>query len=345
MPGSIPTPTLTWDTSKKNQAVAGQASTLLTNQTLQLSIKNALLGLSGITNTPTCKGSSSSVAAGMDAVDRWAAATNIVTANAGSAHSWFVFEFPGINDGSGHKLQMLWNMSGGQSNGYLCDIWCSAKAGFTGGSTTARPTATDEQQINGAVTTQFGTNSIQNWKFDIIAESTGKIFHLVMCFSNVCPVYALIAAPTPTIDAVTTGQPSGWDYPWLLIWEGTNSVANIVNSTQLFSFASRHLSRHGASALNTALEYEGGNFIQSGQPAAAANGITGQLPILGHGLWSNTAAGFGRLGYVPDLFFVSETAFAAIGSTIGSDDNHRLWFVVGSLLIPWTNDSTIPLGS
>ena len=103
--------------------------------------------------TVTCAGSSDGTTGAMDAVDRSPAtfvAASMPMANEGSAHAWFVFKFPnGIGSLAGGKgpvyLLYALDLAGGASN-YQVSIWISF-AGFTGGSNTNRPTATDENPV------------------------------------------------------------------------------------------------------------------------------------------------------------------------------------------------------
>jgi len=86
------------------------------------------------------KGSSSSTEAGMDNVDRWTDRSKLVWASSG-AHSWIVFEIPNLDPGA-NNVQVCFDLL--NSNRAYFNAYLSPAAGFTGGSTTARPTATDE---------------------------------------------------------------------------------------------------------------------------------------------------------------------------------------------------------
>lgn len=101
-------------------------------------VKNALKGFG---SSPwAVVGSSNSVVAALDGVDRIAAIANVVKNPA--AHSWIVLKQAGV---SGTNTSLCFDFNSSQAN--LISIVVSPGAGFTGGSTTARPTATDEHVI------------------------------------------------------------------------------------------------------------------------------------------------------------------------------------------------------
>ena len=100
----------------------------------------------------TCAGSSDSSTGGMDAVNRWPGPfSGLIMANEGSPHAWFVAQSPaGICSLAGGKgpIQVLINLDkGGGANNYQLSLYTSV-SGFTGGSFTTRPTATDELKIS-----------------------------------------------------------------------------------------------------------------------------------------------------------------------------------------------------
>lgn len=84
-------------------------------------------------------GSSNSVAAGMDFANRWAVAADIVVASSGGQpRSWIVIKNPATNY---QYLIHAFNDGAGS----IGEVYVSCASGFTGGSTTTRPTAVDEQ--------------------------------------------------------------------------------------------------------------------------------------------------------------------------------------------------------
>jgi hypothetical protein len=110
-------------------------------KTTLLAIKNKLIGFG--TLPWTVLGSSDSVTAALDATDRWTTISNIVFASAGS-HSWIVLKQAGLLT----NFQLLISCNTSESHAGRLLTYLSPNAGFTGGSTTTRPTATDEVQMS-----------------------------------------------------------------------------------------------------------------------------------------------------------------------------------------------------
>lgn len=337
MPGTLPTPSKAWNTTQVNIAVTTNTAGLTLGRPLVRAMKNAL---KAVTVPVTVKGSSNSVAAALDGVDRWSTDADLVWVQSSGAHSWIVYEFPNINDGAGHKLQMLWDLTGnGVSSAGIMQIYFSPAAGFTGGSTSARPTATDE--VMSASNTFANAAAIH--RVHLMASADGTIYHLILATANNPIGWLCVSMLTPTIDAVPTV--GGWNYPFFVAWQAFSS-ANQMTATLLSLYnAAKFTSRHNATNLTCGIEVEGGSaIVKAGGAGNGPNGITSQQIMLGHGIWSN-AGYIGRLGFLPDMYFVSDTAFAPFGDTAGADNSHRQWMISGCFALPWTNDATVPLGS
>ncbi len=106
------------------------------------------------------EGSSDAAAAGMDDVDRWLDEGDVTWADPG-AHSWIVLS----KDGE-HMCIDCFDTNAPASASYATDIdVCWSRAGFTGGSTTVRPVATDEACLSqmdwGILATSANTNTYQ----------------------------------------------------------------------------------------------------------------------------------------------------------------------------------------
>lgn len=94
----------------------------------------------------TCVGSSDSVTAGMDGTDRWGATydgTKIVRASGAVAHSWIVLRSPNFTAGGITAVPFHVTIDYSGTLDYQA-VFVFSKAAPTGGTITARPTATDE---------------------------------------------------------------------------------------------------------------------------------------------------------------------------------------------------------
>lgn len=173
---------LAWQESLNNVA-ADSTSVANNGKSFLWFLKEFLKG--GTVLTPPTLGlwtvdySCDSVTAGTagDAVDRWTTFANIIRAVAGVAHSWMVLKSPTGLCGNGPYYCIL-DASGSSDTLFLNLIF--SKTAPTGGTTTARPTASDEwthaanQQVVEAV--------IAGWRFHAMLASTGEF--LIMGSKN-----------------------------------------------------------------------------------------------------------------------------------------------------------------
>jgi hypothetical protein len=188
----------------------------------------------------TCAGSSDSVTAAMDGTNRLLANANWVRASAGTAHSWIVLKSPTTGFGPA-PVYILLDYSTG-SNDTVAVAY--SKLGFTGGSTTAAPTATDEFAIGLNSTPQswqFNDGSAANHHFHAILSTIGDI--LVLSSKDASgyfwsAFYFTLLAETKTTDV----------YPWVGFTSYLNALPGIFQVSDLGSsseWAARHF--NGAS--------------------------------------------------------------------------------------------------
>jgi len=123
-----------------NQDLNTLANWITDRQRLLRTIKNSLIGFA--LNPWTVQGSSNGVAAGMDAIDRWAANGDVIWNSVGSAHSWIVLRQAAL--GANVELLISCNSKDQGNNArYLTVLLAVGGTGFGGGSTTADPTAAE----------------------------------------------------------------------------------------------------------------------------------------------------------------------------------------------------------
>lgn len=164
----------------------------------------ALLGNAGAGFTQglwTCYYSCDSSVAGSanDGVDRIGStynATKIVRATAGSAHSWIVLKSPATMGRLGNEQYYL-TLSYEGSYDYGA-VMALSKAAPTGGTTTARPTATDEIAVtvggmlpfttnaNFRITMQLATSG--DWWIGGAKNGSGLMNSFIACLSLMAPV-------------------------------------------------------------------------------------------------------------------------------------------------------------
>ena len=137
-----------------NQVISEVSSELTAKATL-LKIKQALTTFS--LNPWTVVGSSDSLAASMDTTDRWLDIGDLVfQVLVGQVHSWIVLKQAGI----AANFQVCFDLSSllaADPNRQDLGIVISPVSGFTGGSISARPTATDEVVLNASTSPWLGS--------------------------------------------------------------------------------------------------------------------------------------------------------------------------------------------
>lgn len=287
---ALPTLVKTWQFNVNNQ-VTTQATALITNQTQLLAIKNALIGFA--TNPWAVRYSCDSTVAGTagDGVDRWASIANLVWAAAGTAHSWIILRQTGI--ATNYDLCIALEPTSG--GGSTLVIVVSPSAGFTGGTTTARPTATDEIAF---APFAWANSSNSSARWSVMQSTDGQCTRVMTAWSAAPQTFLMFDKPTNTS--------VGWSNP---------SVTAVVNNTGMTAynlvggvttnFKMRALSITGTQAYLTA-EGVASNTIPTdivfGNIANEIDGTWAMCPV---GIVCTTSGIRGRHGTIQDLWLGS----------------------------------------
>jgi len=152
---AAPTVIKTWQYSNDNLIPVDTGSAAV-NAKQMFAFKNVLKNFA--TNPMTVIGSSDGSTSGMDGTDRWVTFSNLVT------NSWIVLQDAQVNP----KFQICFQLTGSgfttNTTSATVQVTVSRLAGFgtenggTNGTTTTRPTATDEDAKTGAAFTTSTTN-------------------------------------------------------------------------------------------------------------------------------------------------------------------------------------------
>lgn len=309
-------------------ATSGVAATDAKNATLKL--KNKLLGL-GFTTGYSC---SSTVAGTVnDGVDRWATTANLVWNSTTGVRSWYVFK----NTTIGSNFQVLIKCySTTNASVYYLGIEVSPSAGFTGGSTTTNPTATD------AITLTQGTTGESGWWSGPWSVAAGFTFHTwVSTDGEHVRIVICTSANTKPMGLIMFGKlynpPDGHATPAFYAsayssWTETNGYLRYAD---LYEAANVH-------------GYNGGGYLMHlgahesyvdgaiGERQVAVNDLTGYWPISpcvliapSLLLLSNQS---GVMGEIPDLWWAS-TGLTVEGTTF--DTATRQMVLWNNLIFPW----------
>jgi len=300
---TYPTNAKTWQFTV-NQTVAASGSIPNDNKAVLLAIKNALLAFGS--NPWTVGYSCSSTVAGSvgDGVDRWATIANIVGNVAASAHSWIVLKQTGLA-ASG---QLLIACDSANVNFQQLTLKWSASAGFTGGTTTANPTATDSLSILTAA------NWINN------AADVQQRWHAEQSSDGQCTRVMTAASGAVTgswffekLANATTGTPGADN-------SGCMSVSGVAAPTLT-----------GVTKQNSILSATAASYESVQTALSIASEVDGLWPMMPVACYGTTAGARGRLGTFQDLWIGSSGAASGDVYTDGT----YFWAHIGNIIVPW----------
>lgn len=309
-----------------NNIIAVDTSAALSIASTFVALKNAWTGFSQ--NPWAVRGSSNSVAAAMDGVDRLTSKTNIVSSS-GGVHSWIV-----LRNASG--LEACFDFHHASNN--LITLAISQTSSFTGGSTSARPTATNEAVTKTNEEWLAGSGSNARYRLHVAHSTDGKnTFSFVMYQGRIMTFW--IAGDVT--DAVTN-----WASP---------SVFGIGFASSLSSTSTGDWNNYGqfdvigaqgpsgkmmvrATVLGGA--QSSGQVVNSSlnpQPNTAQlseDALTGKFPLYEMGLNHAVTTGQrGRHGKLVDIWL--QTAGLPSGAVLNSSDGLHSLFVAGNFVTPW----------
>jgi hypothetical protein len=325
---ALPSLVKTWQFTYVNQAIATQGSVLLLNRRLFRSIKNALIGFASTPWTVrySCNGTVPGTGVAGDGVDRWAADTDLVWAASGNNHSWMVLQQAGINAG----FQICIDLN--SSVAYQGSIIVSPSAGFTGGTTTARPTATDEIAVISAAQFTLHSSDVA-LKWHVIQSTDGQCTRIAVFSAGALQAYASFEKPKNPV--------TGWSNPSWSMWNGgTSNMANLANISSSGTTSSGKF-RMSATNGNLFVASEGHSTGQLSSLLSGANAASAEFPMFPAAMASVTATIQGRHGEFFDLW-AAQTGTAS-GDGYPASGTTNQFVNVGQLIWPWNGSSAIQL--
>ena len=348
---SLPTLNKTWQFSV-NQTALGQGSANASAAQLALTIKNSLKGFSnnpwvvryssnasGTTGSPT-----GTVGTVGDGIDHWTTQADINTGGSNSRHAWMVMRQTGIAT----NFEMCWDF---QSTSTLntCAISVSPSAGFTGGSATAAPTATDQVFVLGSI------NSQGTWSSGIDTTHQAQVMQSTDGYCTRIIAYRGTATTTNLCTYWSMERPqnvvSGWINPSVTTFIGAtsgiaptysnlsiNGISDGYNPIVVGTFTIKYSGEGSGNNTNT-----GGLLVNntSDNVGLVSNDFDGTWPFYPVGIYSTTGLCRGKLGNLFDLWWAP--VGLNNGDTFPISSATRQFVVMGPLIFPWTNDGTIPL--
>lgn len=300
--------------------LAAETTTALQNQALFVAVK---AGMKSFANGWATRGSSDATTAAMDTTDRITDKTKVV-ANAAGAHTWWV----GRNtDG----LEICCAFNGATPN--LMTVAMSVAAGFSGGSTTARPTATDEEVVISAAEWAVGSGAGGNVRMHVHvmhSEDGKNTYAFVLTSGRVVSMWLMGGVSDPE---------DGW-VPKIVYVDGAgaSTVTTLQGYARRFT-ASRiigHSNTLGKIDMRITLPGTGNAELAATQQGRESN--TGNWQNWSMGLVSLTSTKIGWHGRLTDLWLVP-AGMPSGWLTPTADGTARL-INFGTLLVPYPKSWT-----
>lgn len=315
---ALPTKLKTWSITPCVQ-VPGTGSITTIVQPMALGIKTRILAMSGV----TVKGSSNSVAAGMDNTDRWLSGANLVANSNGNAHSWIVLTLANMG---GVDLFIGWDSSQYED----CRFKWSPGGLYTGGNTTTNPTATDEQ--NPATSIDTNSNQSQDRRYSVGVASDGSALWWWNARANTINQGFLMQLTSSVVVAPATFSPAVFSWNW------ASRPAAISSGT----FKARASGSGAATNVTPAFGYEafGGNSTPGSQSLTGVSDMNGSTGVMIQplSLWCPTATAKGKYSNIYDLWYGLVTS--ADGDSYPNDAT-RLFIQVGPFVYPWDGSAVV----
>lgn len=316
---AIPSKTKTWQYSV-NQQVLATGTNSGTAAKLLRGIKNSLIGfgLAPWATTYSCDGVTAGTAG--DGVDRWATDNNIVW-NTSGAHSWYVLRQTGIATNFELCLDCLYSSATTMN----MTIAISPSTGFSGGTTSARPTSADEIVLVSdgywGVYSQ-GATSDSNHRYHVMQSTDGAITRIIIYTSGAATGFWDFEKPAISV--------TGWTNPSVSTVLGSNNGTAVITATNLYSTA--NAKGKGASEMSMFYTCESRNNVGIFSVLNSRNDISLEYPILPIGLESDTVSNKGRHGRLADIFY--GLSIIPDGFVYPSDGTNQ-FVQFGNLIFPW----------
>jgi len=224
---TMPTNEKTWQWSDSIRGVNSYNRRITATGTNSTTLRNAMWELKSFLigfalNPWVVKGSGNGAgSAAMDNTDRWVAPANVIGNTAGNAHSWIVLRQTGIASNFELCIDMTSTVMSSAT------IVISPSAGFSGGSNTARPTATDEIVLVNSTAWSDSGSTDNDCLVNAQMSSDGQCTRLFMVRQNLCLMFVVLEKPADTSNL--------WINPSYGQWLGGSSESTVCAATALCS--------------------------------------------------------------------------------------------------------------
>lgn len=321
---ALPSLQKSWQFSTNN-AYTAAATVKASYEQLVYAIKVILTGFS--TNPWTVVSSSNAVSAG--AADYWTSASSVNFQNSGS-RSWIVLKQTGL--GSNVQLLMTYHASQSPTTGEFFQFYLSPSVGFTGGTVSANPTASDSFLIQ---TNQYGTFSTPGAAFAFnmhgMQSTDGECSRIVWSSnSQTCGGLVIDKMQSPATGLacpVATYCPAGHA-----------RTVNVWSNTTVYNGANVTLRNAALVTAGFVTMHVGGSQVAANN-SGVINQISNEYPLMPMGVYSQQVSSYGFHGFMVDMWNGTTNAAATNGSTYPNDTTRQL-VQFGNTVLPW--DGSVP---
>jgi hypothetical protein len=273
-----------------------------------------------------CMGSSDGTTAGLDGVNRWDADAKLIWASGAAAHSWMALKFPSVHA----TFCVVLDLNNAQS--VLIDVAVSDDALFTGGTTTARPTAANEHvHLNDAQWIGIGSGAF-DCALNVVASTDGEVFRMFAFRGNALFMYFEFGKVKNPI--------AQWLNPsYALVGVGTAIASTLTYGNLYAAVPTQPIRSRVVTALNSVatvfgLATTGIGATALGQAITAVHPVTLEYPLTGVNLYTTTALrGPGVYGGIFDFHFASTTP--GDGDVYPNPATPRTHLQIQDVIIPW----------
>ncbi len=328
---ALPTLTKTW---QFNVNFTQSDTALARAQQSMHQIKEALIGFSTLPWTVVYSSDSAVAGSAGDGVDRWDASTDVVWA-AGN-HSWMVLKQASVSS----NFQVCWDMGADISN---IELVISPSAGFTGGSISARPTATDEQIIVSDSAWGRGSSAVSTDQIPLhcMMSDDGEVTRIIFNRSGDVSGYISFEKPINPV--------SGWTLPWFVAFSCEN------NTTPNESMTYAKMRDDLASSVDTVfiksvmpnpterltqmrMSSDGFGTSATGTAFTGSNDISAEYEMNPASICCTIRPNRGVHGQIADIWFVSTDP--STGDTF-PDDSSEQFAVFDNMAVPWNGTTPV----
>lgn len=321
---ALPSLQKSWQFSTNN-AYTAAATVKASYEQLVYAIKVILTGFS--TNPWTVVSSSNAVSAG--AADYWTSASSVNFQNSGN-RSWIVLKQTGL--GSNVQLLMIYHASQATGTGEFFQFYVSPSVGFTGGTVSVNPSASDSFLIQ---TNQYGTFATPGaaFAFNIhgMQSTDGEGTRLIWSSaSQTCGALIIDKMQSPV---------TGLACPVATYCPGAHTRAtNVWENSKIFNGANVSLRNAGLVISGFVTMQIGGTNIAA-YNSGVINQIANEYPLMPMGVFSTQVSSQGFHGFMVDMWNGTTNAAATNGSTYPNDTTRQL-VQFGNTVLPW--DGSVP---